>query len=283
MRLVFVHGINQNGKSSDQIKKEWCNALSESELGSKILENYEVTAPFYGNLLVENTDRSKGTEDYEQEEIEFKNLLANDMATYLLEHGTPKTRNIINSNYFENSDEVEKGFPHNQLFVKFARTVQKVSPFRGEIAMRFLEQAHTYYDSEELRSEIDSLIAKTIEEAGDCIVVAHSLGTIVSYRSIRELVKTANITKYITLGSPLGLKSFRNQLGSNLQRPSNTNSWLNAHDPRDFVSMGISLQNYYENVDKEILDVRNTDDDPHAISKNRGYLHDESVLKWIIA
>lgn len=188
----------------------------------------------------------------------------------------------MDTEYFHETEETEKGFPHNQLFVKFARAVQKISPARGTVAMRFLKQAYTYYRTDGLRKQIDALVAEAIEEAGECVVVSHSLGTIVSFRAIRDLVTSANVKKYITLGSPLGLNSFRDQLGDELGRPDKVGSWLNAHDPRDFVSMGIALQDYYENVDVEFKDVKNTNDDPHAISKEKGYLHDERILRWIM-
>lgn len=280
MKLIFVHGINQDGKNSEQIKSEWSQAIRETSVGSKVLDDYDIVAPFYGDMLT--SDLTKGPEDMEPAEVEFMNELANDMAGYLCETGDAQTRHVMNTEYFEETYETERGFPHNQLFLKFARAIQNISPKRGTVAMRFLKQAYTYYSTDDLRSEIDELVSSAIEQAGECVVISHSLGTVVSFRAIRDHPISANVKKYITLGSPLGLKSFRRQLGDNLARPDKVGSWLNAHDPRDFVSMGIALQDYYENVDDEYKDVRNSDEDPHAVSYDKGYLHDERILSWLV-
>ncbi|MEO1151365.1 MAG: hypothetical protein AAFW83_10300 [Pseudomonadota bacterium] len=282
MKLLFVHGINQDKKSSAQVEEEWVKAILETSIGDKIIENFQRQVPFYGDLLVEKKARKKGHPDYTQEELEFKNSIANEMADYLLTQGDHKIKSSLESEYFENGEERAKGFPHNPLFIKFAQAVEKVSPFRGEIAMRFLEQAYLYYSDQNLRRNIDTLVASAIEDAGECALVSHSLGTVVSYRAAHHLGNKAKIKKFITLGSPLGLNSFRTQLGEDLYRPPGVSNWLNAHDPRDFVSMGISLQKHYEHVDLEHLDVRNTDKDPHAISEDKGYLHDECILNWLL-
>ena len=280
MKLIFVHGINQDKKNSQQILDEWNGAIKDTPQGTHIFEHFDISAPFYGDLLVGSRDLKKGIADYEPAELKFKNNLAHEMANYLRIEGDTQTKSALEEDYFESDADKQKGFPHNVPFVSFARAVQKVSPFRGEVAMRFLGQAYTYYSTPELTKEVDAIVESAIESAGECVVVAHSLGTLVSYRALTKLGKSANVAKFVTLGSPLGLNSFRQFLGDDLARPAGVRSWLNAFDPRDFVSMGISLPKYYKNVDAEIQDVANTDEDPHSISKDKGYLHDERILKY---
>src|ERR1700680_1694531 len=53
MRLVLVHGINQEGKSEDLIKTEWLDAL-EAGLGQPgAIRGIDVRAPFYGDTLAQ--------------------------------------------------------------------------------------------------------------------------------------------------------------------------------------------------------------------------------------
>jgi pimeloyl-ACP methyl ester carboxylesterase len=47
-------------------------------------------------------------------------------------------------------------------------------------------------------------------EAGPCIVVAHSLGTVVAFKLLRA--HTQDVPLFVTLGSPLGLTSVQSAL-----------------------------------------------------------------------
>ncbi|WP_085026942.1 hypothetical protein [Ensifer aridi] len=52
MRLVFLHGINQQGKSAEIIRREWTGFLGNP--GD--LASIEIAAPFYGDVLASATE-----------------------------------------------------------------------------------------------------------------------------------------------------------------------------------------------------------------------------------
>jgi hypothetical protein len=56
MRLVFIHGINQQGKSLNALRNAWLTALG-IPLNAKHLD---IDFPFYGDALVEAIDASGG-------------------------------------------------------------------------------------------------------------------------------------------------------------------------------------------------------------------------------
>src|SRR5215469_13156482 len=61
MRLVLVHGINQEGKNEAAIKSEWLGPLERGLGRAPVTANLDVRAPFYGDRLAELTNgRSVG-------------------------------------------------------------------------------------------------------------------------------------------------------------------------------------------------------------------------------
>src|ERR1700754_3714872 len=49
MRMVFVHGINQEGRSEESLKQEWLGFLGLDN--GKGTEALQVSLPFYGDCL----------------------------------------------------------------------------------------------------------------------------------------------------------------------------------------------------------------------------------------
>ena len=56
MRLVFVHGINQEGKNPEQLKLIWKEDLEKGIGRPGALDNIEIVMPYYGELLADLTN-----------------------------------------------------------------------------------------------------------------------------------------------------------------------------------------------------------------------------------
>ena len=56
MRLVLVHGINQEGKSEAIIRRDWLGAIAEALGKPNRFDGVDVVAPFYGDKLAALTD-----------------------------------------------------------------------------------------------------------------------------------------------------------------------------------------------------------------------------------
>lgn len=106
------------------------------------------------------------------------------------------------------------------------------------------------------------------------------MGSIVSYIVLNKN-PDYNVKKYITVGSPLGLKSIEKYLGASKRMPECIkNGWYNAFDERDFVALKpldkihFNIRPAIENYDK----VLNFTDNKHGIA---GYLEDKIVAERI--
>lgn len=128
----------------------------------------------------------------------------------------------------------------------------------GAIIRRFLKDVDLYLTDQSTRERtISRLIDELSIDNEPCLVIAHSLGSIVSYDALTSYseLETAGL---ITLGSPLGLKAIVNSLGSrsDLRFPPNLAFWTNVFNKEDFVCAQPYLSDVYSsNTGRSITDV----------------------------
>jgi hypothetical protein len=112
------------------------------------------------------------------------------------------------------------------------------------------------------------------------VVVAHSLGSVVAYNILRTDRRRLQIPLLVTVGSPLGIRSVRDQFRP-LRYPTPVADWSNAFDKRDVVALyPLDQQNFpvqprIQNDDT----VNNGTGNRHGIV---GYLTDGDVAKRIV-
>ena len=110
------------------------------------------------------------------------------------------------------------------------------------------------------------------------MVVGHSLGSIVAYNVLRK--HPAKVSRYVTMGCPLGIKAIKRRLEPPLTMPPNTASWCNARDPQDSVAL-FPLDAKHFDITPAILnhdEVVNETPNQHGIV---GYLPDPWVAEAI--
>lgn len=92
------------------------------------------------------------------------------------------------------------------------------------ITRQFLKDVHSYLFNSTLRSLIQQrLRTELVTTPGPCILVAHSLGSIVAYDVLHQLGNRITVPLWITLGSPLGNL---NEPGTRWLLPDHANSTL---------------------------------------------------------
>ena len=212
----MVHGINQQGKSERAIINEWVSTLANTLGGMHKLENLKTVAPFYGDFLFNETRRQRekgGFYNIDQSQLEFENDLTEE---FLLSLSAQEQKAYMAIS--EEFSDKEKGLPHNKSLIKLVRALEEISPLKGKLMLTFVRQAYKYLSDNDVASHIDGLIKAELENGEETIIIAHSLGTIVTYNVLHELGSRANVTDYITLGSPLGLKSIKCKVGEHVRQ-----------------------------------------------------------------
>lgn len=286
MRIVLVHGISQEGKSEDKIKTEWLAAL-KTGLGRDVHAGIDIRAPFYGDLLARLTAGTGATavaqgvgDAIDQDEAQFLSSALNEQAQAA---GVTRKDIIAEERAQVTGAAVEQSLLMNRRLNAVLRALQKVSPFHGSIAMSLLGQAYAYLKKPGVGGQVDAIV-RPVLDSGPAIIVAHSLGTIVTFKLLRTLAlegRPLNVPLFLTVGSPLPLTAIQAALGPAFVRPQGVGRWLNAVDPADVIALGQGLDksNFADGIEN-ILDIKNDDDNPHAI---KGYLGDKRVAAAIAA
>lgn len=287
MRMIFVHGINQQGKSSQQIREEWISGLHTAfaRQGSDPLGRLSgIDAAFYGNTLeqlssvkVKDEAIALGVEEAEDDFDEFAVDALKEMALRI-----GATERQIDDEMSETTVAQGAG-PHKKWIKAIARIIEIVAPEQGAFALRFLGQAHAYVRNQYVHDEVNKLVRPLFENDEPAIVISHSLGTIVAYSMLREFSRIGRPRQsplFVTLGSPLGIKSIRNGFPKPRIKPENVLRWVNGADPEDFVALQTELTN--DNFGPGIEnypDIENGQEDPHSIT---AYLSDPRIVKAIV-
>jgi hypothetical protein len=91
---------------------------------------------------------------------------------------------------------------------------------------------------------VGRVIEAARQEGRPVVVVAYSLGSVVTYGYLRSIAPAneGSAVRLVTLGSPLGGELGELLLGdrSTLERPASVASWSNVYDPDDFFSAPVA-------------------------------------------
>lgn len=286
MRMILIHGINQQGKSSQKIVDEWLSTLNATYANhgpNPLGKLSRIEAAFYGDKLeqlssvkVKSEAIALGAEEAPEDFDEFAIDALKEMA---LRIGVTEAQIDAEAS----KTVVAQGAgPHKKLLKTIARVIEKVSPFHGTLALRLLGQAHAYIRNLHVHDEVNNLVRPLFEDDEPAIVVSHSLGTIVAYSMLREFAKNCRSRQFpllVTLGSPLGIDSIRKGFTKPRGKPKNVLRWVNGSDPEDFVALRSELtkDNFGPGIEN-YTDIENGYKNPHSIA---GYLSDSRIAKAI--
>lgn len=279
-RLVLVHGRAQENKSEGALIEEWIAPLREA-LGDRAicLDQVEIRAPFYGNLLVEllaslsepepGDILVRGTDIYSNED-RYRTFMGEYVEVLRQREGI-KDIQIASEAGIE---LIDRG-PQNWLWVLATiRILNRIPGLDGNVIEHLLRDVWIYLERRTVRKEIDAIVAPAFDTDLPVVCIAHSLGTVIAYHILNER-SFGSVPQLVTLGSPLGLDICRRAL-SPIRHPPVVGHWFNARDKRDVVAL-YPLDSAYFPIDPEISNndgVRNRTANAHGIS---GYLNNSDV------
>lgn len=125
---------------------------------------------------------------------------------------------------------------------------------------------------------VGDVIAAAAAENRPVVVVAYSLGSLVSYSYLISPEFAASAKRqirFVTLGSPLGNPEIRTLLGLGVERPrlpAGVSAWENVYDPRD--AFAAPLESAASGVRDRVTAAPHTHGDPHFVGR---YLRDRAT------
>ncbi|MES2107962.1 MAG: hypothetical protein V4577_04410 [Bacteroidota bacterium] len=281
MKLILIHGRDQQGQDPGELRQTWLDALNTglAEAGYRFPEAVDVLFPFYGNLL----------DDL------YQRVAAAEVRSGIIARGNGEA---ISGTYYDLLEELAKNaaIPPEALTDPDAAVREKgilnlpqvhwvlkqldnytgigklsLATFTGDVAF--------YLDNAYARDEVNKIVVKAFDNE-PAVVVGHSLGSVVGYNVLHQL-KGKNIRKYITVGSPLGLRTVRNKLAPPIRMPECIrDGWYNAYDDRDVVALNPLDKNNFD-IEPPVFNrnnVRNYTPNRHGIE---GYLSDPGVARAV--
>lgn len=283
MKLVLVHGRAQEGKDPVQLQKQWQDALAAGaqRAGVAVPPGTTVVLPFYGDTLARMVAElnaplatnvaSKGTSSDADQTLRGEIIAELAAAAGITDEQIRR----------EMADPAQPKGPQNWEWVQATlRALDRIPGFNSHLIDLFTRDVYVYLENRAVRKAIDKIVAEAIGNE-PCVVLAHSLGTVVAYNVLSKRGKVPGFPRLVTVGSPLGIKGIQRLLDQPLVHPPCIGHWFNAYDDRDVVALA-PLDGSNFNVTPGILnksDVMNFTDNRHGIE---GYLADPVVAAKVV-
>lgn len=285
--LIFVHGRAQERKEPAALKAEWIAALKEGldKAGLSLdLPDHTVRFPYYGDTLEHLSEAWAGkspevivmgvAEGASEQERVFIEEMVRDLA-----ESEGITQAQIDAE--EQTLVVEAGIQNWKAVLAALRILQRVKPLGTAALFLATRDVYHYLGNPGIQTRIETGVTAALEGHGECVVVAHSLGSVVAYNVIARAgaSRSWSVPAYITVGSPLAVDPVKERLRP-LVRPAEMTTWFNAYDPDDVVALH-PLDATHFPVDPAVENfggVHNETSNQHGIS---GYLSDPTVARRI--
>jgi hypothetical protein len=292
-QLVLVHGREQQGKNSLELKADWIRALQEGldKTGLKLpIPEQDIRFPYYGDTLQQLVD---GLAPDAAAEVVIRGTDGDEarrrFAAAVLEQVKQKlgiTDQEIEA--LAGTEIVEKGILNWKWVQNLLRAIdRRVGGGSGAAVALFTNDVYQYLHNAAIRQVIETGVTRALSKGVETVVVGHSLGTIVTYNLLRQKGQKEGwkVPLFVTVGSPLAVTEIKQSLRAfgTIRCPECVARWFNAMDSRDVVSLFPLDVNSFPLAppDPSILnktDVDNGTDNRHGIS---GYLNDAEVARRI--
>jgi len=280
MRILMIHGIGQAGKNPVELKASWDRALREgfARINKPYPETVPKDFPFYGDKLEEFVNAP------DAENIRMQGVGQNKEFEAFLKSALVEIKNNAQIADAEISAKLDSNIKTQDLqnwdwIRSIARVIDdrfiEVAEFTIET---FLKDVFLYVNRPGITQTINHIVEQELTNE-PTIVIGHSLGSVVGYKVILENLKSINLVKYITVGSPLGLRAISSTLGIP-ENPAVANGWFNAYDKKDIVALHPLNDKYFPTMPPVVNydGVDNQTSNQHGIA---GYLNNADVATAI--
>jgi hypothetical protein len=284
MRLLLVHGIGQGGKKPADLENAWIDTLRAGYRDARLPfpDSLTVDFPYYGDALDARVAKSKLPLPQEivpkggEVSSPYEEFLRNSLDEM------KESANISDADVAAEAGPIpaaEKGIQNWRLTQALARVIDRRLPgFTSASIERYLRDVYLYVSNRSVAREINAIVESKLTDE-PTVVIGHSLGSVVAYRVLLEQGARVKLRRYITVGSPLGIRTISSNLGV-LRYPPADLSWFNAYDDGDIVALN-PLKDPWFKTDPAIANynrVRNVTDNRHGIV---GYLNDVTVARCV--
>lgn len=239
MKILFLHGINNQGRDSGQIERAWTAHLNGAH--GLDIKPADVLAPYYGDALA-GVPGLMSSERLRLQSV-FNGLLRHQGFGWPPFYGRDRAGEL--SGISANRVAPQSHFQFNRilgfrsLFNLILGEIESVTDL-GDVGIEIAGQADHYFSSPSTRDGILAGVMQGMKRHRPDVVIAHSLGSVVAIEAIRAA--RVPVERLITIGSPLGLRAIRAQMKKPHAKPREVGRWINIINPNDQVTLGRTLR-----------------------------------------
>lgn len=315
MKIVLIHGVWKSGFTKENLENEWESTLRESfhinNLDLNRIDPANIEFVYYADLkrsfrlpwsvfnakfdnkilgidlpndLNDEVMLQVSTDSPEESEI------AMHFALELCKNDPELTKELLDLQNIQPAQSID-GLLTTQVALRLipfytitaiVKILQKKFPNLTQfVAREFAQESYLYLKDVQYQNKVNQLLLDKLNEP--CILIAHSLGSIVGYKVLSNLNQTDHIKGFITLGSPLGMDLFSSIRTNPLGVPNciRKGNWVNFRAENDPIA-GVLLAPPDYPIDPAITNtsiVSLTENvNPHSIE---GYLKTKEVASYI--
>jgi hypothetical protein len=281
MKLIMIHGRAQEKEEELALKQRWIDTLNKGLAQSNLTLPADVIVefPYYGKLLEKLVIDAKNGATRDIGDLSSNNGEEDFLKDFLVEVSENVDMTHEERAALDDSSDLSRGLLNSEFVQNFLAFLDRKRLFGDLTIKTFTRDVFLYLTLDNIKNELNNHVMKAFDEE-PCVVVAHSMGTIVGYEILRNKPQYC-IKNLITVGSPLGLRSIQKHLDTPLEMPECIQKgWFNAYDERDFVAINpLDEENFNITPGVENKnDVKNSTENRHGIE---GYLSDPVVAKRI--
>ena len=291
MKVIFIHGMNQQNYTAHRLKVHWLKVfkLGLQQIHCKVnLRDLHISMPFYGDLL---------TKYQLNNQLDLATFLPKSLLNVRLplhvqeQHPATKEHTPVIPLLPPSPDQQGQSFSEklyltsqlvkDRVLKELVILLNNFPQLHESLIQQFLIETYLYLSNPQFMQEVHQRILKHIREGEEYIIVAHSLGSVIAYQLLANPSKHFTAQRFITLASPLAFRVIQCKMSTPSIRPQNlTGEWHNFYSQDDFLT-AFPLTEAPFNFQPPIINQKifTFANQPHEIV---GYLQHPSVVRSII-
>ncbi|MEQ1322597.1 hypothetical protein [Acinetobacter soli] len=288
MKIVFVHGAQQQKMDAPQLQDYWLNIfqLGLNHSAKHIeLDTLDISFPYYGDLLF------KHMLSFSTEPI---NLLGDTWQEWHLPFLLPDESQPVDDSQplisLTSDTDEELSFTSklylfshlakDRVLKEFVVLLNKFPKLHESVIQKLIIEAYLYLASPDFMQDVHKRIASAFDSDDEYIIVAHSLGTVIAYNLLQQLPHI-RVQRFITLASPLAFQVIQSKLNMPVERPrSLIGDWHNFYSQEDYLTtfpLDQAPFDFHPPIENQLIST--FVNRPHEII---GYLQHPSVIERIV-
>lgn len=250
MKIIFIHGMNQQEFNAAELKQRWLNILGQGISAAQMndplqhrLDELDIDMAFYGDLLkIHQLSNVLELNSMLPQSWLHLHSPINFDAQHQAHQPPIKPIPQLSSYLPEQQCSISKRLAsyayllQDHVLKDLIMLINRFPHLHGQLIHKFLIETYLYLANPQFVDEVHQRVLSYFDPSQQHIVVAHSLGSVIAYNLLQQNPQF-NIQRLITLGSPLSFRVIQEKIIQPIVRPNAiTGDWYNFYSQEDFLS-----------------------------------------------